>query len=72
MFALQPYSVVTRVAGESTRELVTITSSTLSPRTSFIFLHKFSNLDFCSSKAFFFVFIQTKVQTFFSDVHQFF
>merc|ERR1719242_2569120 len=53
MLALQPYSVVTREAGESTIRSPMRTSSTLSPRISFIFLQRPSKAVFFSSNAFF-------------------
>merc|ERR1719483_1525437 len=53
MFALHPYSVVTSCAGDSTMASPTITSSTLSPKISFIFLQRGSNAAFFSSNTFF-------------------
>merc|ERR1712187_135770 len=44
MFAVQPYSPVTRTQGESARRLETTTFSTLSSNTSFMSLHKLSVL----------------------------
>ncbi|RID45918.1 hypothetical protein BRARA_I02612 [Brassica rapa] len=53
MFAVHPYSPVTRQHGESTTRSETITFSTLSPRTSLITLQSPSNFSFSSSFFFF-------------------
>merc|ERR1719158_1807992 len=53
MFADQPYSDVVNTHGESAILLLTMTFSTLSPKTSFISLVNGSNSAFCSSNFFF-------------------
>merc|ERR1712032_1162285 len=53
MFADQPYSDVVNTHGESAIRLLTITFSTLSPKTSFMSLVNGSNSAFCSSNFFF-------------------
>merc|ERR1712182_61567 len=53
MLADQPYSPVTRQQGEEERRSETTTFSTLSPRTSFMSLHRPSQAAFFSSNSFF-------------------
>merc|ERR1712063_52951 len=53
IFADQPYSDVVNTHGESAIRLLTMTFSTLSPKTSFISLVNGSNSAFCSSNFFF-------------------
>merc|ERR1712086_575218 len=53
MFADQPYSDVVNTHGESAIRLLTMTFSTLSPKTSFMSFVNGSNSAFCSSNFFF-------------------
>jgi len=69
IFAVHPYSPVTNTHGDSSILVETTTFSTLSPNTSFISLHNYSNLAFSSSLFFFSSSVSSKSKP--SLVHDF-